>query len=129
MRNHGFFSHVHPYLADIGRTAFASVAALAGAALLLEYFAPGIVGNYVATQYVAAAAAVSAALALLDEPRSSPRRHLAYAASGVLITLFASSAAWRYLGDVPDARLPVTLAVAGAIILAFLTYAPIERRG
>lgn len=68
------FQTLRPYLSEIGRVGFDSGLLIIGATLLLEAFAPGIVGNYVVPQHLAAFTAAMAALELLDvRPGAAPR--------------------------------------------------------
>lgn len=128
MHPDSWFTSVRPYLAEIGRAAFASVAAIAIAALLLEYFAPGIVGNYVTPQHLAAAAAAAAALALFDRAPVSRQARSLYVIAAVAATVFAVSAVWRYLGSMAEARGPIAFAAGAAVLLAFISYAAYSRQ-
>lgn len=69
------FQNLRPYLAEIGRAGFNSGIVIIGTTLLLEAFAPGLVGNYVVPQHLAAFTAAMVALEMLGSRRSpAPRQ-------------------------------------------------------
>lgn len=122
------FALIRPYLADAGRVAYASALALACATLLLELFAPGIVGNYVTPQHLVAVAAVAAAMSLLDDAPTSALRLSAHVLALAALTVVACSATWRYLDSIPDARVFVTVTVGCTTLLAAAAYARSVRK-
>lgn len=115
---------LRPYFADIGRVGFVAVGTIVLATSVLEYFAPGIVGNYVTPQHLAAFAALTAALALLEPaPAVVARERAAYGLAVLLLTAFVASAVWRALADAPDAQLPVSVVATFGLLLSFIAYA------
>ena len=116
------FAPLSPYLAEIGRAVFYSSLAIAGAAASLEYFAPGVVGNYVATQHLAAAAALGMALTLL-EPRVQPAKphRLIRLTLAIAAAAAAYAAVFRYMASAPEVQEQAAFAAAGAVVAALLT--------
>lgn len=110
-----------PYVADAGMAAFLCVAAVTATVLVAEIVSPGFAANFLAPQGLIAAAFVTGALSLVAPtpgPRTA-RQKAVFALFGVAAAGFAFWASWRYFTSVPDARLPLATAIAGAILLAF----------
>lgn len=120
-----------PYLAEIGRAVFYSSMAIGAATALLEYFAPGVVGNYVTTQHLAAFMALGLALAMLEPQQAATIRRpwlilmLAALAAGA----FAWQASARYLEKLPEVARWAVPAATGAILLGAGAFTRTRRKG
>lgn len=110
-----------PYVADAGMTAYVAVATVTAAVLTAETLRPGFAVNFLAPQTLVLVGALAGALSVIT-PTPAPRQlrqRAVFALSGLAAGGFAFWAAWRYFTSVPDARLPLAAAIAGAVILAF----------
>ena len=118
MHTRASFDRLRPYLADIGRVAFFSFATILAASALLEWFAPGVAGNYVSPQKLVACLAIAGALSLLapQDGLSAPKSRLAYAAMAALDVVFVFIIAWKYAERYALTPFPLALAAAGAVL-------------
>ncbi len=110
-----------PYAADVGMTAYVAVAGVTAAVLMAETLRPGFAANFLAPQTLVLVGAVAGTVSVIvptPAPRSL-RQKAVFALSALAAGGFAFWAAWRYFTSVPDARLPLAAAIAGAVLLAF----------
>jgi hypothetical protein len=110
-----------PYAADVGMAAYLAISGVIMAVIALETVTPGFAVNFLAPQTLVTLALGAAALSLVT-PTPGPRglrQRVTFWLTGALAGGFAFWAAWRYFTSVPDARLPLAAAIAGAVLLAF----------
>lgn len=113
-----------PYLSEIGRVAYGAVCVVIVIAAAMEFFAPGLVANFIAPQTLIGCAFFAGALALVAPPASRPGPHhaIAYAAACVVASAVAFFASWYYFASVPAVQAPLAYAFGIVVALLFLAY-------
>ena len=121
MRQLATVKRLLPYVADAGMAAYLATAAVTVAVLVAETVDPGFATNFLAPQALVAVAFVTGVLSLVaptPRPRLA-RQKAVFALCGLIAGVFAFWSAGRYFMSIPDARVPLAAAIAGAVLLAF----------
>ncbi len=113
-----------PYLSEIGRVAYGSVCVVIIIAAAVEFFAPGLVANFIAPQMLIGFAFFAGALALLSPPtfRSGIHNAVVYAIACVVASAVAFFASWYYFSSVPTVQAPLAYAFGIVVALLFIAY-------